>query len=82
MACASAPVCAGGMGVVARTQNRRRKSKESGGYNSNTARVMLGDWREACEAAGMIRQTFYKVRDSLSECGAIHVDTGGFVYAK
>lgn len=61
---------------------KHRAAKESGGYNSNTARVMLGDWREACEAAGMIRQTFYKVRDSLSECGAIHVDTGGFVYAK
>lgn len=55
---------------------RHRAAKESGGYDPDTARVSVEDWRAECTARGLPRKKFYAVRDSLSAAGEITIEHG------
>jgi hypothetical protein len=55
---------------------RYRAAKEAGGYDPDTARVPVDDWRIECTERGMPRQTFYDVRDRLQELREVAIENG------
>lgn len=53
-------------------------NKSSSGYSPETSRVTLRDWGTGCAEAGLTKQRFYKVKNSLLQRGEIQL-SGDFV---
>jgi len=47
---------------------------EAGGYDPDQAKVSTVDWRTACFNAGMSRQTFNKIKDTLQDSHGIKIN--------
>lgn len=62
------------LAALANLYDEHQKRLESGGFNSDSARVSLEDWRVACRSRRMSRQTFAKVKASLSQLGLISIE--------
>ena len=55
-------------------EHRQRLSER--GFNPDTARVLIEDWRDACLKRGMDRRSFFKVRKTLTDQCMISISDG------
>ncbi|GAB6147014.1 AAA family ATPase [Desulfocicer niacini] len=46
---------------------KQRHTLEQGGFNPDNARVTIDDWRTACHNKGMVRQSWHRIKKSLSQ---------------
>lgn len=55
---------------------RQRGNLESAGFDPDTVRVSLEDWRGECKKAGMSKQRFHEVKSSLTGNGLVSIVRG------
>lgn len=60
--------------ILADLYERFRQNVCESGRDPNKARVLIENWRAACAEEGISRRAFYKLKESLTDKGAIRID--------
>jgi hypothetical protein len=53
-----------------------RATLEASGFDPDNAKVLFSDWREGCYKAGMIKSSFYNVKNALEQSGKVSIKDG------
>lgn len=61
---------------LARLYESRRANLERGGFDPDTARVEVDEWKQQCRDAGMSRQRWAEVRRACVDSGLVSIDHG------
>ena len=62
--------------VLKELHSTHRANREASGHDPDGARVSVDDWRIACRDAGIPRQRWPTIRDSLPNQGAVSIEHG------
>jgi hypothetical protein len=62
------------LSILSDLYERFRENVANSGRDPNGARVLLEDWKSACADGGIDRRAFFKLKESLSDKGAIRID--------
>ncbi|WP_018882346.1 MULTISPECIES: helicase RepA family protein [unclassified Thioalkalivibrio] len=64
------------MDELNRLSESRRANLERGGFDPDTARVEVDEWKQQCRDAGMSRQRWAEVRKACVDSGLVSIDHG------
>lgn len=67
------------LSILADLVNENRAKLERGGFDPNSARVKLDEWRDRLLAEGVNRKRFYDLRNTLNDAGLIAIEFGDYV---
>ncbi len=62
--------------ILKELHEQHQKNLTARGYNPEDARVKLNDWRNACYDAGMSREAWRRIKDSLNENSDVFYEHG------
>ena len=68
-----------GLHLLRQRMQLQRERLEIAGHDPDTARVLLKDWREDCDQAGIAKSSFHYIKDALISANEITEEPGGFV---